>query len=262
MTASNFETNNKKGIPLTHPSSQTIIPVVTDNGNIMGFFTIASTTFDGTETTFDLAEGPIALTSITLPPKVDDGSNYGVEQYMAAYYDAPHLREWLGYSAFVSINDTGYGTQYSMPTQGYVRRHNRGVLITNLRVTMDTLVTVPEPGVPPNVQNAAIRWVAKLSANSASLKCGFFDFPWTTLFKAKSDRTPLRIEIVANPPGGEFKSTLVPNPVITPLGFVEFNTVRIIKLHEAHSGDYVFQYSVLDDKNQSTPCTLTLTVVA
>lgn len=261
MTFSNTETNNELGLALKQPSSQTIIPVVTDNGNIMGFFTIAKTTFDGTETTFDLSEGPIDITSITLPAKVDDGSGYGVEQYMAAYYDVPRLREWLGYSAFVSVNDTGYATSYSMPVQGYVRRHNRGILITNLSVTMDTQGSVLEVNVPPNVQNAAVRWVAKLSANSVSLKCGFFDFPWTTLFKAKSDLTPLRIEIVANPVGGVFKSTLVPNPVISPLGNVEFNTVRIIKLGDAVPGDYVFNYLVVDDKNQSTPCTLTLSVV-
>ncbi len=261
MTFSNTETNNKLGLPLKQPSIQTIIPVVTDNGNIMGFFTIAATTFDGTETSFALLEGPVEITSITLPAKASDGSNYGVEQYMAAYYDTPRLREWLGYSAFVSVNDTGYDTRYSMPTQGYVRRHNRGILITNLSVGMDTQVTVLEPAVPPNVQNAAVRWVAKLSANSVTLQCGFFDFPWTTLFQAKSDLTPIRIEIVANPPGGKFKSTLVPNPVISPLGNIEFNTVRIIKLGEAHAGDYVFNYMVIDDKNQSTPCTLTLTVV-
>ncbi len=261
MTHSNFQTNNKLGLPLEAPVAQTILPVMCDNGNIMGFFTIGATTFDGTETEFALAEGDVALTSITLPKGVDNGSGYGVEQYMAVYYEQPRLREWLGYAAFVSVNDTGYQLSYSMPSQGWVTRMNRGTLITNLSVQMDTLTTVVEPEVPPNVQNGAVRWAAAMNVNSPQLKsCGFFDFNWVALFQAKSKATPLRIEVVNNPASGEFKSSLVPNPVVMPLGGIEFNTVRIIKLKDVEAGVYVFNYLVIDDKNQSTPCVLTLTV--
>lgn len=261
MTHDNFATDNKLGLPLSAPSTQTILPVVTDNGNIQGFFTISETTFTGAETTFALAEGSVAIKSVTLPEKVSDGRGYGVRQYMAAVYATPRLREWLGYSAFVNTNDTGYGVRHVMPTQGWFTYYNRGVLVTNLLVGMDATVTVPESNVPPDASNGTIRWVASMSAASSQMKCGFFDFPWVDLFKVKSDRTAVRIEIVSNPAGGEFKSTLVPNPTITPLGGVEFNTVRIIRLKDVAAGAYVFTYKVVDDKNQSTTCTLTLTVV-
>lgn len=261
MTFSNTETNNKLGLALMSPSTQTILPVVTDNGNLQGFFSIASTTFAGTETSFPLAEGPVALTTVTLPQKVYDGHHIGVQQYMAVAYDDPKARAWLGYSAFVGVNDTGYGMQHLMPSQGWFTRFNRGVLITNLQVNM----AADSPAVPsstqPTAQNGAIRWVASMNVNSTQLEGGFFDFPWIDLFKAKSSATAMRIEIVSNPIGGAFKSTLVPNPAITPLGGVEFNTVRIIRLQEAVAGSYVFTYKVYDDQNQSTTCTLTLTLV-
>lgn len=247
-------------------SKQTILPVICGgNGNIQGFLTIASTTFTGTETSFMTSDGPIAITTVTLPQKVDDGSGYGVSQFMAAVYpDSDYLtRSWIGYSAWVNTNDTGYGRSFSIPTQGYIIHYSRGVLLTNLLVNMAAQDQIPPSNLPPNVQNGTMRWVASMSVNSAQLECGFFDFPWTTLFKAKSPDNvdPLTIEVVSNPPGGAFKSTMVPNPVIAPLGGVHFNTVRIIKLGDAPAGVYVFTYKVTDTKNASTTCTLTLTLV-
>ncbi len=257
------QTDNKIGQPLVSPSRQTILPVVTNNGNIRGFFTIAATTFTGAETSFVLADGPVAITSVTLPKKVDNGSGYGVEQYMAVVYNdvEERLRPWLGYSAFVNTNDTGYRLAYTQPTQGYMSRFNRGVLITNLLVGMADEAPMTVPLVPPEAHNGVMRWAASMNVNSTQLNCGFFDFQWITLFRAKSDRKALRIEIVSNPAGGVFKSTLVPNPVVTPEGNTEFNTVRIIKLVPATPGAYVFVYKVTDDQDQSTTCQLTLTIV-
>ena len=113
----------------------------------------------------------------------------------------------------------------------------------------------------PSVQNGTMRWAAAMSINSSALANSFFDFDWTALFKAKSGNAdPLSIIIVSNPAGGAFKSTLVPNPVIMPLGGIEFNTVRIIKLLPAVAGTYTFTYNITDTTNTSTTATLTLTL--
>ena len=257
-------TNNVLGAPLTTPSKQTSLPVICGgNGNVRGFFAIQATRFVGTETTFTLADGAVAIESVTLGQKSLDGSGYGVGQYMAAVYpdDEESLQPWLGYSAFVDLRSLGYSHRYVMPTQGWRTYLTRGILVTNLLVNMAADESVPAVETPPVVGNGAIRWAAAMSANSAQLECGFFDFNWVDLFQAKSDRQAIRIDIVANPAGGEFKSTIVPYPSVAPQGAVQFNTIRIIKLDDVAAGDYTFTYVVTDDQNQSTTCTLVLTVV-
>lgn len=266
MTHDNFATDNKIGLPLTAPSTQTILPIISaGNGMVEGFLTIAKTTFAGTETTFMTSNGPIAITTVTLPRKVDDGSGYGVNQYMAAVYDDVESakRPWLGYSAFVNTNDTGYLNKHYMPTQGQITRHYRGILVTNLLVNMAEESMTPDVPVPPVATPGTIRWVASMQLNSAQMECGFFDFNWVDLFKAKASAAsvPMRLDVVNNPAGGQFKSTLVGNPIILPEGGTMFNTVRIIKLHDAPAGDYVFTYTVTDTNGLSTTCTLTLTLV-
>jgi hypothetical protein len=97
--------------------------------------------------------------------------------------------------------------------------------------------------------------------NDLQVGCGFFDFNWVTLFQAKSQAQPLRIEIVSNPPTGEFKTTIVPYPSVIGAGAVEFNTLRIIKLKPVDPGTFTFNYMVYDQMGQKTPVVLTLTVV-
>jgi hypothetical protein len=122
--------------------------------------------------------------------------------------------------------------------------------------------TIPGGPVPPTASPAGIRWACALTINELSANCGFIDFNWVELFAAQSASIdPLRIEIVSNPAGGEFKTTIVPYPVVAPLGGIEFNTLRIIKLKPAAAGAYVFNYRVVDTKGQATPVTFTLTVV-
>lgn len=259
-----FKTNNKLGLPFSQSVSQTLLPIVCGgNGRIHGFFTIETTPFDGTETTFELVEGSIPVKSVTLPDRADDGTGFGVKQYVAAYWEPSEEAKapWRGYSAFVDSNDTGYVMRHYMPTQGYKAILNRGALVTALEVSMDTSVPLPQAPAAPTATNAAISWTSSMKVNSAQLQCGFFDFNWVTLFKAKSQANAIRLEVVSNPASGEFKSTLVPQPIVTPNGAVEFDTVRIIKLRDPVPGAYTFTYKVYDDLNQSTTCTLTLNIV-
>jgi hypothetical protein len=256
-------TNNQYGLPFVEPVKQTILPVInTLTNEISGFFAIEETDFDGTETEFELLEGEVSITTVTLHPRIQDGSNYGVPQYMAAYYNDLEfrLRPWLGYTSFVDTNSTGFYRWFSMPTQGQTLHFGPGVLIGNLTITMDNESYTPATPTPPEAEDATLRWAASMALNSSQMVCGFFDFQWPYLFQAKSSAQPLSIEIIANPPGGEFKSTLVAQPTVAPGGAIQFNTVRIIKLQDPAPGDYEFTYRVTDDKNLSTTCTLTLTI--
>lgn len=261
-----FATNNQLGLPLDTPSTQTILPVICGgNGNIRGWLSIAVTTFDGTETTFTTSDGPIPITTVTLPKLVvNDGLKYRVYQYMAAVFpdEVERVMPWLGYTAFVDVDESQYAMQWFMPTEGQGYRLNRGPLFTDLTVRMDVDQGVPPVNpAPPVVTPATLQWAVSLSMNDLQVGCGFFDFNWVTLFKAQSQASPLRIEIVSNPASGEFKTTVVPYMSIIGAGEVEFNTLRIIKLKPVDPGSYTFNYQVVDQLGQATPVTLTLTVV-
>lgn len=263
-----FATSNKLGLALKQPSTQTILPVICGGANnVRGWIPIASTTFAGTETSFATADGPIGITTVTLPALADGNSadSHRVQQYMAAVFpdNTEHLRPWIGYSDFISADESQYAMQWFMPTQGQGYRLNQGPLITDLKVNMaadEGAAPAPQPA--PGVTPGTLRWVTAVEMNALQAGCPFIDFNWVNLFKAQTTGIdPLRIDIVSNPVGGEFKTTIVPFPVVAPLGGVEFNTLRIIKLKPAAAGAYVFNFAVVDTKGQSTPVVLTLNVV-
>lgn len=277
-----FATSNKVGLPLTAPSIQTILPVLcggvlnssgelvqghTGINKILGWLPIVETTFAGTERTFATADGAIPITTVTLPAQASDGTaeTYRVGQYMAAIFpeDQERLFPWLGYTDFIDISQSQYLMQWIMPTQGQIHRLSMGPLLTDLTIRMNADAGAsPMPVPPPDVTPGTLRWVCSMTMNDLQAHCGFIDFNWVNLFAAQTDGIdPLRIEIVSNPPTGEFKTTIVPFPVTAPLGGVEFNTLRIIKLQSVTPGPYVFNYAVFDTAGQSTPVTLTITVV-
>lgn len=267
MTHSNFQTNNKLGLPLAEPSVQTILPIINaGNGNIVGFYPIAQTSFDGTERQFALSQGNVPINTVTLPPKINDGTGYGVKQYVAVIFDAPldkHNMPWLGYSEFVDTNSTGYQLRWYQPSIGRGWLLQQGTVIGALALGMDQSPPAPNTPVPPTAVNGTMRWAGRLDLNGSEYECAFFDFNWVELFQVKSENPnyPKRLEVVSSPPGGEFKSSLVPYPALTPLGCPEFNTIRILRLKNAVAGDYVFNYRVVDSNNLSVNVQFTLTLV-
>jgi hypothetical protein len=271
---------NQLGLPLAAPSTQTIIPVIVGNrngpvddaghqlmtnGTIVGWFSIASTTFDGTERSFTMTEGPLPITTVTLPQLVQGSPTHRVEQYMAAVFNDldEKTKPWLGFHGFIDTRESQYALQWFMPTQGQGYRFNRGPLITDLTVRMNANAGGGIPAVPPPVVTpAGLKWAVALTMADMAPDCGFFDFNWVELFKAQTvGYEPLKIEIVSNPASGEFKTTIVPFPVTLPQGSVEYNTLRIIKLQPVSAGDYEFNYLVKDTHGGSTPVKFTLTII-
>lgn len=258
------------GLPLAAPSQQAILPVMISTGLVVGFFSITSQAFTNPlPATFTLPEGPIQITTVTPDVMGTEGNGpLRVSQFVAVVYDFAdgELTPWIGYGGFISANDTGYYSRWSLPT--YVQKHyqDQGVLLKGLGVSMNSSYVAPPVPPAPNPQNAAIAWVASMNVVTDHSDFGFFDFPWMTLFQESvKGSNPVRISTVSNPPGGYFKSTVVSGAgsggqVYLPGGAVVFDTVRIILLHPAAAGSYVFQFLVTDSLNQSTPVQLTLTI--
>lgn len=275
-----YSSTIQAGLPLEQSSTQTILPIVQINQStaiLHGFFPISETTFTGTESSFTLAEGDVPLTTITLPRSVDDVSDYKVSQYMAVVYDYRQAtdREYEGYTAFVDVNDTGYFSSWSMPIVKWMHRFGRGTLIGNMTVNMAADNPGPQDPTPPSPPQDAgtVRWVSTLDINTAGNQCAFFDFNWISLFQAsmnsrpisanKTPVVPLKIEIVSNPPTGEFKASLVSQQgASSPVGGIVFDTIRIIKLKDTvDSGAYEFQFRITDQFAGTHDVELTLNFV-
>lgn len=254
------------GLPFTAPVKQTLIPVQCARNNIVGWIPIAATEFAGTETTFPLASGALPITTVTLPPMAQNSNGqFRVNQFMAAVFPSVDSEKgpWLKYPEFISIRSSDYVMQWFMPVMGQGYRVNLGALLGDLKMGMDFRSgDLPPPIDPPAVTPGTLQWAVSLAPHALGPDCPFFDFNWVELFNSQTDGVdPLRIEIVSNPVSGEFKTTVVAYQSITPLGGAQYNTLRIINLKHAEPGQYVFNYAVVDTLGQSTPVTLTLTVV-
>jgi hypothetical protein len=268
------------GLPLTAPSTQTIIPILDTYGKAFGFFPIASFTFEGSETTYELPDGTVAITTVTLPPKVTNSYDMNpVSQYMAAVYSPLQtpLQPWLGFKEFVnaySNQSVGYYSWWSMPTSGWLQHFGYGTFIESLKFNMDKYVYAAPAGQgAPTVTDATMRWAT--TSNLAAFSSGsFIDFNWLQLFNATLQQTPgytpgqevipLSISTVSNPAGGFFKASVVQAQgaqIIVPGGAAMFDTVRILRLADPTAGTYLFDFAVSDNLGNTTPVTLTLTVV-
>ena len=281
------------GQPFEAPIKHTILPVVERvigrkigvlpppaSARIVGYLPIAETEFDGTETTFQVQAGPggsVNVSSLRLPTKVQDGSTFHqVQEYMVAYYDQPESNSapWLGYPSFISADDTGYYSRWSLPTITRKHHYGRGVLFGSLWSRMNIYPAPVDPGPPtPPGENGTLRWAASMNIASAGRECAFFDFNWMTLFQATpppgfqpGQLTPLSIVPTSQPEEGEFKAAVLQRQTILPGGGVVFDTVRIVRmLDNVVAKDYTFDFAItqVDQEGRigTTNVTLTLTVV-
>ena len=278
---------NQYGLPLTEPSVQTVLPILTTSGNCVGFFPIAQTTFEGTETTFTLTEGPVPITTVTLAPKnkTNVWDEQRVEQFMAAQWpevdDA--ISPWGGYTELVSANvpnNIGFYSRWALTPTKMINFFGRGAFLDSMKFDMAKFVnpSAATPGNPEVTTPLALRWATTVNLASFEATCGFFDFNWATLFNAvfnpdeNSQNTgnfviPLSIAVESNPGGGYFKASVVTGQggqTIYPGGGVVFNTIRILRLQDPPAGTYTFTFLVSMNTNgvvTETTATLNLTVV-
>lgn len=270
------------GLPLNAPSKQTIIPILDHYGRAYGFFPIASHTFTGAETSYVLADGTVNITTVTLPPKLQNNTNVSrVSQYMAAVYTPAQvsLKPWRGFAEFVSSDNPGtigFYSWWSMPPGNWFQHFGAGVFINSFEFGMSEYAYTPPAGQGnPTVGNAAatMTWSTVVNLAAFENQASFIDFSWTALFQTTLKNNPnyspgeqvipLSITTTSNPAGGYFKASVVQSlgaQSILPGGGSLFNTVRILRLADPVAGSYVFGFNILDNLGNTTPVTLTLTV--
>lgn len=277
--------------PLATPSTQTLVPYLTDTGRVAGFFPITETTFNGSETTLTVSPGhTVNLKVVTLPTTVPAialtdnlKSQTRVTQFMAGYFplsqDSEVVKPWASYPSLVPIDPIrmNMGAWWSMPVTTVMEHYSRGVYLDALNWNLDPIIVAgSSPTPPPATTPQALSWATAVDLSTLQGECAFFDFNWMALFQAASVQNPalfgsqavaLALSVVSNPASGEFKAVLVQNngQSVLPGGAVMWDTVRILKLKDVAAGTYAFTFNISYQQfgaasTLTTPVTLNLTV--
>ena len=263
---------NKYGQPLAAPIRQTILPAMTKDGRIIGWYPIAAQTFTGAETSVTIPDTGNGGAGTVVPVmSVTQDSDIGLPQYMAAVWPtglAANYQPWA--STLLQKPDVGYSRWYSMATESWFEHFTKGALIDGLTGgTLNLAVSAASnPSAPTVTTPAAQTWQASIEYAMLNGDCPFFDFNWITLFAAKSNTTGIRIVVNTNPapiapdPLPPMKAVNIGIPVAGPTGAPIYDSIRIMKLmDEVPPGAYAFTFTIYDDLGQSTAATLNLTVV-
>lgn len=269
---------------LSAPSDQTVVPVLTPQMRVIGFASIAKTTFTGSETTLTLASGPVPLVSVQLAPIVDTNDVNGtreVQEFMAIMWpeNVQYQRPWIGYPELVLADDPhmiDYWGFWSLPVNTIMYRFSKGYYLTALQFNLAPAAvrddTTPPTPTPPT--DGAIRWAVSLDKATVQQTCAFIDFNWVELFKtnqyviAKGNDgpNPLSISVTEQPSTGEFKASVLKGIGQSIIGQnqVLYDTIRILRLRDPQPGTYTFKFAVTVTNETGAPTypvTLTLTVV-
>lgn len=262
---------NKYGLPLKNgPITQTLLPVMYRSGVIIGYALIASTEFDGTETTYTLPDD-VELPITTVTEDVNPTMPAKVVQFVAAVFSdnlPKNFAPWASSYIISPYVNEAPSSFWLMPAQGLVQRTSKGNLVTALMTGMDLSTSAPTtPGAPEVTEPATLYWKASVDYASLFGDCPFFDFNWVALFNATTDTRAMRINVVTvpepiapstNPP---LLAKVVGIPVVVGQGVNLYDTIRILRMVDSiPPDDYEFTFEIIDELGQSTPATLTLTV--
>jgi hypothetical protein len=255
--------NNRYGLPLTKPSIQTILPAMTEDGVVHGWYPITQTTFTGGETSFTLPDCTVPLKTVTVD------SDSVVKQFVAAVW--PKGLRWNYFpwaSSSLVAGDDGYFRNWSLPTSTWVLHYGKGVFLDGITSSLNrpgTAVPTP-PGAPTVSTPKSLNWQASVAAMMFTGDCKFFDFNWVTLFTSTGETVPLRIEVLTNPPPIAPATTapLLAKVVGIPTavnGGVLYDSVRILKNQESiPTGTYVFTFKIYNTSGLAANVTLNLTI--
>lgn len=255
----------KYGLALTASITQTILPALTQDGLVKGWYPIASHVFTGSETSFTLSDGTVVpVMSVT-----KDKGMEGVQQYMAAVWPKGLASNYFPWASSVLVKpDAGYYRWWSLPTETWMLHFGYGTLLDSLHTRMNISAVVPSnPSAPTVTTPLALTWNASIAYDTLTGDCEFFDFNWITLFKSQTtSMDPLRIVVVSNPAGSPPPMVAqvigIPQAVAAGLnaGATIYDTIRIMKLTELAAGAYAFTFTVYDSLGQTANVTLNLTV--
>lgn len=258
-------TKNQYGLPFVAPIRQTILPAMTQDGIVVGWYPITATTFSGNETTFTIPDGTNGGAGFAVPLKtVTQYSGIGMPQYMAAVWPSGLAKNYFPWASnLLQKVDAGYSRWYSMPTESWFEHFTPGSLIAGLGGgTLNlTVSAATNPSAPTVSTPATYTWQASVLYATLNGECPFLDFNWVTLFNAKSATKGVRIVTTTQPAGSPpaLVSSVVGIPTATADG-VMYNGIRIMKLNDLEPGSFAFGFTVYDELGQTSNVVLNLTV--
>lgn len=255
--------NNQYGLPLTATSTQTILPAMTEDGVVRGWYPITQTTFDGSETSFVLPDCTVPLKTVTVD------SDSPLKQYMAAVWPVGlpfNSFPWASNSLVSPVD--GYFRMWSLPTSTWMLRYGKGLFLDAITSSLNRAgAAVPTPPGAPTVSTPQARtWQASVSAQMLTGDCSFFDFNWVTLFTSTGETVPLRIEVVSNPApiAPAVTAPMLAKVIGIPTavnGGVLYDTIRILKNADAlPPNTYAFTFNIYGEAGIAATATLNLTI--
>lgn len=254
---------NQYGLPLQSSVTQTVLPAMTEDGKVHGWYPITQTEFTGTETEFTLPDCTVPLKTVTVD------TVYELRQYMAAVWPVGlpfNSQPWA--SASLIEGGDQYYRWYSMPTQGTVLHFGYGVLLLGLTSNLNQGTYVAPTPTSPTVTNSTKTWYASLDYKMLTGNCTFFDFNWVTQFVGADDGyasvksiaiTELPAPALAGDPN-PIIAKIIGVPVATVNGTI-FDTVRVItNQFPLEKGSYTISFEVTDSNDAVHPVSLVITV--
>lgn len=280
-----------RGSTFPQPQLQSVLPVVVprsysdvidltaddavEQGNVefVGFVYVPSKAYAGDELTEKLGnyDAPIAAVY-----KLDEGLNpRPVSHYMALIVDREMAMRgnYNTLPGYRSLGQTGYSARWTAPSYAE-QLYTRGTLISVIEHNLNP-ATPPAP-VDPTIPviPGATKW--DTTVTSVDLQCAYYDFNWIDLFIKGLSTSDIafmdyRLDIISNPPGGEFKATVVKTfgSGVQPAGGRFYDTIRVIRLaRDLPQGDtaYPFQFEVVavdkDGKEYRQTVNYTLNITA
>lgn len=245
---------NTYGLPISGTVKQTVIPVLFDSGNVIGWYLVSETTFTDFpgEDTLDLGDAEVPIKSVTVD------SPKGRVSYIAAVFPSStpsNTTPWAS-SSMMSLVD-GYYSNWVMASGGQGLKYDPGNLLRALKDgNFNLAVYVPEPS-SPVVNSLTATWQASVKYTMLNGPSPCFDFNWVTLMSTETQW--LRIEVVSSP--AALSAKVVGTPVAMRDGVV-YDTIRIQRTGATVApGAYEFVFNVYDQKGAESTATLTLTVV-
>ena len=241
--------------------TQTFLPIIkSDTKRVLGLYSIASTVFVGTETTFALAEGSVPVGLFTPEPSIIRRQSGPFMAALPTHIDIVQ-QAYKGYGQYIPVESVAPANNWSVtPGAGAQLQTFDGALLYGLKYNLGTAVTLPTVGAPTVTTPAALTWDASAPfANAPTYK--YFDFNWVNLFAVSFPTlTPAFIQVTTNPAG--LSAVVIMNEQEALQG-VTYNTVRIIKTGAGAlaTGAYAFVFNIVDRQGHNTAVTLNLTVV-
>jgi hypothetical protein len=242
---------------------QSLVPVLLQTGELLGYYAISTYTFTGTETKLVLPDNTVPLTTVTRATNPTHASK--VLQFMAAVFPiglAAVHKPWSS-TSFIPLSPGLFRT-HNMTGEGSSESTNLGVTLNALASNMNlTLPSATAATAPSVTTTASLTWTASVKYSALNGNNSFFDFNWQTVFNSQS--SDVGQSIVVNSSNAAFIATVLPTPVVQALpngGSTQvYNTIRILRVADVTPGVYPFTFTIYSVNGLSTAVTLNLTIL-